>query len=87
MRLLVGGLLGQHVVPAVEQPQQVDVLAPGGGPCLVGPRFVEVVGQQLAGVPAQCLAGECLVAALEGPGGGPVELADVDLDVVTAGEE
>ena len=63
------------------------MLASGRAARFVGPWLVGVVGQQGAAVPAQRLSGEGLVLALQGPPGGSAELADVDLDVVAAGEE
>ena len=68
--LLVGGLLGEHVVPSPEQAQELQVLLLGDSARLVDPGLVGVLGQQRPGVPLQRLGGERPSPVSQGPTGG-----------------
>ena len=72
----------QQLVPAPGEPEQVDVQRRGLVAGLLGPRLVEVVGQQRAAVGVERLRGREPRRGRPARSGRPPELVGVDADVV-----
>jgi hypothetical protein len=78
----VGRVCGHDLVPVLGLVQQLDVQATQMSPRLFGPRFVEVLGQQLASVRRKRRLGRRNAAAGDRRLGVLLELHSVDLHVV-----